>query len=652
MVITEATWSQSCNPNKWTPSQQAEFNGLVNRQKQFVNQLKAECNYQNRCPPNGRIPLNSGTTDLIKKFIKFSVTYEYSRFCPHRTFVAKHIAPIWKAGLKVADVAQDKEKERYKNGWIDTDTIHIFNNKIDIRYQVDPENLKCHFDQAVARYECNRETDIDPTKDKVNGKYLHLWTCKINAKVSKIGLHDSATGHYIATKDVNSVNHPPHLSSNFQRKRSATKSLPASSSIGSKLLKLLPASHLRIIELQYPNWHSFVKFDKLLFVNNTATFAGSKSENYLFADGSYLLNYQSWCDCNNNNSIATIIDYIEIPSDHLLPPPSSARHHCPPLQRCSVGISFDVVGRPLALFAVYDYSIPLMIQQFLLLPESKDILDSVENRTTIVIPRHLFAVRQADDPINRRTTFTYDKEKSHLIVKGGNISISDVIQNEYWTIAKTIDVFSISDIIIDANITRIGNTILLAFFAPNWLIKRPQNITLYGANGENIYTKPASDAIGPNNGQPVNGDDGKPGLPGGSAGHFFGAGVRFENANFLTVSAIGGQGGTGQAGGRGSPKVDGIDAFIKLTMLDEIDPLKKTEFKVDCETGTHKHISHWVWEWEEDNWYRNCTIIAKPFTPPGNGGNGGISGIGGNGGQIKLLGALSAAHRFSQPGEF
>lgn len=74
-----------------------------------------------------------------------------------------------------------------------------------------------------------------------------------------------------------------------------------------------------------------------------------------------------------------------------------------------------------------------------------------------------------------------------------------------------------------------------------------RRINLNGKNALNFGSS-ASDG----NQYSINGDDGLAGRPGSPAGSFFGIGNEFIGCSMLSIHADGGDGGSGQDGGRGN----------------------------------------------------------------------------------------------------
>lgn len=148
-----------------------------------------------------------------------------------------------------------------------------------------------------------------------------------------------------------------------------------------------------------------------------------------------------------------------------------------------------------------------------------------------------------------QTIFTYDAKASHLIVKGMNVTLSDVVKNENWANAVFIDIFALNQVQIDANITKMGEMPTIAIFAPRWHFSiNSKSMFILDGRDADSFPSAARDGFG----RAVNGDDGKGGMPGGAAGHFIGIGINSDHYDhFLGVRAVGGNGGNGQTGGNG-----------------------------------------------------------------------------------------------------
>ncbi|XP_055847846.1 uncharacterized protein LOC129913287 [Episyrphus balteatus] len=221
-----------------------------------------------------------------------------------------------------------------------------------------------------------------------------------------------------------------------------------------------------------------------------------------------------------------------------------------------------------------------------------------------------------------------------MIVKGFNIKMSDVVKIDCWSQANNIQIFALNRIFLDTSIDKTGEETQLSIIAPTWEVLGERNIILDGKTGS-PHEKPSADSAFANI---ENGRDGLPGLPGGSAGHFFGIGKEFINADYLHIQANGGKGGPGQNGGKGADGIPGTslpESFFKIDQnFEEIeqylkannycyeywDNFKPKEVQVTFTTSYHLEVK------------------GKPAKKPSNGGNGGIGGKGGLSGKIIIHG--------------
>lgn len=141
-------------------------------------------------------------------------------------------------------------------------------------------------------------------------------------------------------------------------------------------------------------------------------------------------------------------------------------------------------------------------------------------------------------------------DSKNLTVYGYNVAVSEVVTADCWANATSIEIFALNKMLIDVDIEKYSTC--LSIIAPEWEIvlndQMPsRHIKLIGADATKMsYNSPAknSDALG----KP--GDDGLAGMPGESAGLFFGIGQRINDKPF-EIHLIGGKGGNGQDGGNG-----------------------------------------------------------------------------------------------------
>lgn len=130
-----------------------------------------------------------------------------------------------------------------------------------------------------------------------------------------------------------------------------------------------------------------------------------------------------------------------------------------------------------------------------------------------------------------------------IVAKGYNIRVSELFESHCWATVKSISVFALNMLFVDANFDMTGKRAKLVFIAPTWNIVPMDgnvNVTIVinGADGE-PYANVAENT------------DGRKGRPGGPAGSFIGIGTHFINSRHLQIIANGGLGGPGQNGGDG-----------------------------------------------------------------------------------------------------
>lgn len=137
--------------------------------------------------------------------------------------------------------------------------------------------------------------------------------------------------------------------------------------------------------------------------------------------------------------------------------------------------------------------------------------------------------------------------KNVLVVKGYDVNLSEI--NRINCEANTVEIFALHKVFIDTDIDAYttGKREQITIIAPIWEIVGDRKIILNGENGIPHYPLHASN--GQNRAE--NGDDGMPGNPAVSAGHFVAIGNHFINDEYLTIELNGGEGGHGQSGGKG-----------------------------------------------------------------------------------------------------
>lgn len=136
-----------------------------------------------------------------------------------------------------------------------------------------------------------------------------------------------------------------------------------------------------------------------------------------------------------------------------------------------------------------------------------------------------------------------------LTITGYHIKISEVVNKTCWAQAENIEIYAWNWILVDADIDMSYRKGKLSIIAPTWEIVNHRQIVLNGKSGANH--KPMDKTGKDTKRLNANGKHGAPGLPGESAGHFFGTGNIFTNAELLSIKANGGIGGAGQDGEEG-----------------------------------------------------------------------------------------------------
>jgi energy-coupling factor transporter ATP-binding protein EcfA2 len=169
----------------------------------------------------------------------------------------------------------------------------------------------------------------------------------------------------------------------------------------------------------------------------------------------------------------------------------------------------------------------------------------------------------------------------------------------------------------------------LSIIANIWEITGERTIDLSGLDCDYQYSQAAL------------GQDGSPGRPGKSGGHFFGYGNHFIGKGNLGICSNGGKGGDGQQGGKG---IDGDNQSGNTEVRtgfgsDNIDPYTQDDNYYDnWNTG---RVATFKSKYHHSAWNLH-RLVFRP-TPPtpnhgGNGSNGGAAGRGGLAGKIELIG--------------
>lgn len=132
-----------------------------------------------------------------------------------------------------------------------------------------------------------------------------------------------------------------------------------------------------------------------------------------------------------------------------------------------------------------------------------------------------------------------------LLVKGNIINMSEILNLSCLDEVKLVEIFAFDTFFLDADFIRVEKNLQLAIIAPKWEIIEERKIILDGHQAKPFTNDRAPFGIGKFK-------DGKPGKPGGSAGHFMGIGQEFINGLNLEIHVNGGVGGRGQFGGNGT----------------------------------------------------------------------------------------------------
>lgn len=621
IVIKRATWAIKSGhiTSELELAEKKLFEKLANRYSQYTESFKKTCDRKRMCTVKN---INSQIPDGIKSgLIDFVVVYERGRFCPHYIFESKHVFTQYE--IKVPNkIACFKEKNRDRNIWIFTTKMDLF-LKTGVKYEIHPGNVDiCRFTPKTTTYHCTTEINL---WDRESG--CHKWTC--GKSFMATAEHSTSSGHWLRTLKQSTLTQ-------------STNGLE-SERFHASLINPNISPVKQFTKKKFPSWEDFITSNLWSFMHSINNFSIT-TKHFLFNDDSHLLFFKSWCELDN--SIDTVLENIAVPSMYLLPPPYSSSIH--PLQGCHGGMFASAEGHVKAIITVWDYRTPPQFQVYVTHPNGSfelcsQLNNELKNANTFndayeIIKTQDFMIKNQVECVKSTLTFDYDEETHHLIAKGGNITMSEVVKNENWKEASSIDVFALHQISIDTNISKAVN---MFFFAPKWQIAAvPVHIVLSGENGRN-YPNAANDAIG----RRVKGDDGKPGLPGESSGNFFGAGISFENLHNLHIHAVGGTGGNGQTGGRGSPGISGKDASVgSCSDSDQsFDPLKDIHFEYNC------HDYHSVVLNDYSLLDRICDVYGEKIVAlPGDGGNGGIGGLGGNAGEIKLLGGSLVSNHSKQ----
>lgn len=131
------------------------------------------------------------------------------------------------------------------------------------------------------------------------------------------------------------------------------------------------------------------------------------------------------------------------------------------------------------------------------------------------------------------------ENNSKLVIKGYNVTISDLLNVKCMTQAKYIEVFALNKLIIDADIDKTGKEAQITLIAPIWEISGNRKIILDGKRTESKPEKLPIVRMG------------RPGKPGQPSGSILGIGYTFNNDKQLNIHLNGARGERGGRGGIG-----------------------------------------------------------------------------------------------------
>lgn len=148
--------------------------------------------------------------------------------------------------------------------------------------------------------------------------------------------------------------------------------------------------------------------------------------------------------------------------------------------------------------------------------------------------------------IEAMTPFNSSCSSDRLVIKGYFVKLSDVGTTECMQEAKYINIYAINKLFFDVDIERTDAE--FSFIAPIWEIIDKRTVITRGGNAEAHDTETAPNG----NLNHLTGFDGKPGKTGVTPMEYLGIGKEFINEENLNFQSIGGEGGAGQKGGKGS----------------------------------------------------------------------------------------------------
>ncbi|CAG8693177.1 3788_t:CDS:2, partial [Dentiscutata erythropus] len=255
--------------------------------------------------------------------------------------------------------------------------------------------------------------------------------------------------------------------------------------------------------------------------------------------------------------------------------------------------------------------------------------------------------------------FEIKNEDKNLIIKGDYIVLSK-IDDKYFTNIKSIKVFCLNTLFIDTNLYgKKFQGVTITCISLCWNIIDKRLIELNRAMGlPHSPSKAENRRNGRTNVQLLHGKDGRPGLPGETAGCFFGIGREFINRNELIINADGGKGGPGQHGsdgGRGQDEENfKVYKFsnrrIQKKILDAFyysSPYPDFDYKFISESNNtrDKYPGEMPGDIPNVNPTKYKEIIFNVFGKSEiQGGNGGNGGKGGKGSYSKIIKIINTSN--------
>lgn len=184
---------------------------------------------------------------------------------------------------------------------------------------------------------------------------------------------------------------------------------------------------------------------------------------------------------------------------------------------------------------------------------------------------HIFLQKQTNVPLSKQYTpndfqlttlneilnitlwqtpkITCEESYRKLVVKGDYVRLSEIDMNMCGSNLRRVEIYALHTVFIDCDIDAVGKRLELVILASKWFISGDRTLNLSGLDGGNFeydaivnYPRPDADDGFPRlSGNGFNphtrpkASDGLPGKPGGNAGHFYGIGSQFINADRLQI---------------------------------------------------------------------------------------------------------------------